>query len=370
MWADTSWWWLLASFGIHTSAFSNNARMGGILPRYSCCIPAKHNYNYCKENHSSTPKIKGHKRNLSAAFNMSELAADDVSSEQQFLNINTATEEELMTLPGINRQTARNIVDYRHQISGFKKIEDVALVSGVGATRFNHLRSEICVLKKKGSQSSSASSSRNDLSLSLQDNVSRTSKQSQRIIVVKVNVNTSNVFQLMKVKQISQDLAQNIVAYRDKRGPFKSLDDLVKVKGIKPALLTAIRPCLVLQDEAVSLQLPHSYGIIPRSSHSYADHLTLNCGKQNGHLRHGSCATSVSMLNSSQEDLISVYGPLLRRSFRQQKKPFVFQRNQQMVVRIGSWNLQKCDNDKASNPGVREVVAMTLLENGWAESKS
>ena len=41
-----------------------------------------------------------------------------------------------------------------------------------------------------------------------------------------MNVNKSNVFQLMKVKGVSQQLAQNIVAYRDKKGLYRTLDEL------------------------------------------------------------------------------------------------------------------------------------------------
>lgn len=64
-------------------------------------------------------KSKGHRRNLSAAFNLADMDNEMIVEQ---LNINVATEEELMTLPGINRQTAKNIVEYRRQIGGFKKV--------------------------------------------------------------------------------------------------------------------------------------------------------------------------------------------------------------------------------------------------------
>lgn len=71
-----------------------------------------------------------HSRNLSATFHVL-----DTELRWELLNINSATEEELMTLPGVTRCIARNIVDYRQAIGGFKKVEDLALVSGVGASR-------------------------------------------------------------------------------------------------------------------------------------------------------------------------------------------------------------------------------------------
>jgi len=104
---------------------------------------------------------------------------DDDDPLYGLLDINTATAEELMTLPYINRASANNVVTYRAHIGGFRKVEDMALVPGVGATRFGHLRSEIYVadalpppttLRRSGS---SATSSGIDVSLTPVDSVSR-----------------------------------------------------------------------------------------------------------------------------------------------------------------------------------------------------
>lgn len=63
--------------------------------------------------------------------------------------MNTASEEELMTLHGVNRQLARNIVNHRDLIGGFRKIEDLALVSGMGASKLTQIRSEICISRRR-----------------------------------------------------------------------------------------------------------------------------------------------------------------------------------------------------------------------------
>lgn len=64
------------------------------------------------------------------------------------MNVNQATEEELMTLPGVSRALARNIVSHRNQIGGYKRVDDLALVSGMGATKLDLIRKEICTPKK------------------------------------------------------------------------------------------------------------------------------------------------------------------------------------------------------------------------------
>ena len=57
-----------------------------------------------------------------------------------------------------------------------------------------------------------------------------------------INVNTATVQELDNaLPGIGATKAQNIVAYRDANGPFKSLEDLSNVLGIGPKILAAIR---------------------------------------------------------------------------------------------------------------------------------
>jgi len=61
------------------------------------------------------------------------------------ININTATLEELDTLPGIGPSTAAKIVAYREQNGEFKTIEDIMNVSGIGQSKFNNIKDFITV---------------------------------------------------------------------------------------------------------------------------------------------------------------------------------------------------------------------------------
>ncbi|MCE5275889.1 MAG: helix-hairpin-helix domain-containing protein [Syntrophaceae bacterium] len=62
-----------------------------------------------------------------------------------------------------------------------------------------------------------------------------------------INVNTATVEQLKLLPSLNDTIAKNIVAYRKSNGPFKSMDDLVKVKGVTRTLLDDIRPFLALE---------------------------------------------------------------------------------------------------------------------------
>jgi len=61
------------------------------------------------------------------------------------ININIASQSELMDLPGIGSVLASRIVDYRRQNGGFSKIEDLRNVSGIGEKRFEAIQDKVTV---------------------------------------------------------------------------------------------------------------------------------------------------------------------------------------------------------------------------------
>lgn len=61
------------------------------------------------------------------------------------LDINTATSQELMKLPGIGEVLSQAIVDYRQKNGAFSCIEDIMKVSGIGQGRFSAIEDYICV---------------------------------------------------------------------------------------------------------------------------------------------------------------------------------------------------------------------------------
>jgi competence protein ComEA len=61
------------------------------------------------------------------------------------VNINTATAQELDTLPGVGEATAARIIEYRRQNGFFAAIEDIMNVSGIGEAKFNAIRDLITV---------------------------------------------------------------------------------------------------------------------------------------------------------------------------------------------------------------------------------
>ena len=73
---------------------------------------------------------------------VTETSAD--TSVPLIININTATEEELETLPGVGEKTARAIIEYRSR-TPFTAVEDIMNVDGIGEKKFENMKSMICV---------------------------------------------------------------------------------------------------------------------------------------------------------------------------------------------------------------------------------
>ena len=55
------------------------------------------------------------------------------------VNVNTATLEQLVSLPGVGPSRAQAILDLRKQLGGFKKLEDLMRVKGIGRKTFQKL---------------------------------------------------------------------------------------------------------------------------------------------------------------------------------------------------------------------------------------
>ena len=63
----------------------------------------------------------------------------------------------------------------------------------------------------------------------------------QSIASESVDVNRANAEELTRLKGVGLKIAGNIVRYREEHGPFKSVEDLVNVKGIGGKKLEGIR---------------------------------------------------------------------------------------------------------------------------------
>ena len=131
------------------------------------------------------------------------------------LNINTATAEQLQTLPGIGPVTAENIIAFRQQYGPFLSVEELLDVDNIGPKTLADIIDLITV--------------------------SEGSAPPAHDPAEKVNINTATAEQLQTLKNIGPAKADAIIAYRTEHGPFTSIEDLLKVDGIGEKTLNEIR---------------------------------------------------------------------------------------------------------------------------------
>lgn len=314
------------------------------------------------------------------------------------MDINVATEEQLMTLPGIDRRMAQNIVDYRGRIGGkFQKIDDLALVSGMGATRLDKIRGEICV-RRANPQKSSLNGSLSSRTPSI-DSVSTMNQTSGDFGTanggslprsVPLNVNTATVFELQQLPGLNQELAAKIVEYRRRKGGFKSVEHLRKVKGLSTRRLQHLNQFLCAHSEDsvsfssfTSTPLKSSTLLPPPASQGYGGNSAMNSSflstadsapptpgpLTSGHRKSASVPMRMNYKlvngggyrNVPEDDIFELLGayshrPVVADDFR-------YERNGNRALRVASWNLDRMSMAKAENPGVLEVICRTILEN-------
>ncbi len=82
-----------------------------------------------------------HKKTVSST----EFAVIDIDEKEILLNINTARAELLQRLPGIGPVLAEEILVYREEVGGFKDIEELKDVKGIGDKKFEDMKGMITI---------------------------------------------------------------------------------------------------------------------------------------------------------------------------------------------------------------------------------
>ena len=85
--------------------------------------------------------------NTSPAHDQQSQASLPPTSQQQpqRININTASVQELETLPGIGKALAERIIEHRNKYGPFRKPEHLIIMRGISDKRFQNLRELITV---------------------------------------------------------------------------------------------------------------------------------------------------------------------------------------------------------------------------------
>ena len=75
-----------------------------------------------------------------------------------------------------------------------------------------------------------------------QTETKKSSGSTEKKVTFPVNINTASKKELDALPGIGETLAQRIIDYRSANGPFSTVDDLTKVKGIGAKTLEKLKP--------------------------------------------------------------------------------------------------------------------------------
>ena len=122
--------------GVTEDAYMKDVNLATILEDgMKIYIPTKEEVEKQREN---TNDSVSKDRNLDIYNNGS-----NTSKKNNKVNINTASKEELDTLPGIGESTANKIINYRKENGKFKTIEEIKEVSGIGDSKYEQIKNLI-----------------------------------------------------------------------------------------------------------------------------------------------------------------------------------------------------------------------------------
>ena len=96
------------------------------------------------ESHYIIPKIGDNLESYNSETFENDIE-NDLNNKNNLININTASIQELDTLPGIGEATANKIVNYREEKGKFNSIEEIKNVNGIGDKKYEELKTLISI---------------------------------------------------------------------------------------------------------------------------------------------------------------------------------------------------------------------------------
>ncbi|MDX9761930.1 MAG: helix-hairpin-helix domain-containing protein [Desulfomonilia bacterium] len=151
------------------------------------------------------------------------------------VNINTASEQELQQVPGMDPSLAQSIVQYRQTNGPFDSVNDLTQIQVMDDQKLKGMKGYLTAEK--------------------------------------LNINTAKAEDLQKVPGMDQPLAQSIIQYREANGPFESVDDLTKVQGMNDQKLQSVQNYLTAEKININTASAEEMQIVPGMDQSLAQNI-------------------------------------------------------------------------------------------------
>ncbi len=181
------------------------------------------------------------------------LAESGASPRQDLprLDLNRATFADLTQLPGVGPGLAHRIEARRQTHGPFQTVDELRQVSGIGPATLEKIRPFVRVSISAGLAAGSPPAVKSRVTKAGASATGVPNAKALALAGQTINVNLADATELQKLPGIGNVLSQRIIEERRKQ-PFKSAQDLRRVKGIGPKTLEKIRPFVTLGEPALA----------------------------------------------------------------------------------------------------------------------
>ena len=171
------------------------------------------------------------------------LVADEEQADQDSIvfvkdfeikyDLNLASKEELISLPGIGNKRADDILAYRAE-HGFINKAELMKIKGIGTKTYAKLEKYFIDLGET------------DVPAEFYTKESEVVEQS--VNAEKLNINNASAEELVKLSGIGPAKAERIIELRNQLGKFSDINELLEVKGIGPKTLAKFKDQITIGD--------------------------------------------------------------------------------------------------------------------------
>lgn len=158
------------------------------------------------------------------------------------IDLNRASRAELMQLPGVGEATVARLEDYRREHDGFRTVDELTHVHGIGPTTLERLRPWVFVSEESDDTPPRTASAKNGVT-------TRKPGKKEAALKEPIDVNRAKADDLQRLPGVGAKMAQRIIDERQKK-PFKAVEDLRRVAGIGPKTLEKLKPYVVVRPVA------------------------------------------------------------------------------------------------------------------------
>jgi len=153
----------------------------------------------------------------------------ETTTEFFYIDINSARADDFSKLRGIGTVLADEIISYRNSNGGFRNIEEIMNVKGIGEAIFADIREHIYVIDpvyEIEDENYNEEPAENESDIPVTEHIPTLEE------AVPIDINSADIDTLMLLPHIDEKAAQNIIEFREQNGGFKNTYELLLIEGI------------------------------------------------------------------------------------------------------------------------------------------